>query len=63
MFANLVSVKAFGELEFWFSTIKVVTIILMIIAGLGIILFGFGNQGEESGISNLWKMVVSLLVA
>ena len=55
MFANLVSVKAFGELEFWFSTIKVVTIILMIIAGLGIILFGFGNQGEAIGISNLWK--------
>lgn len=55
MFANLVSVKAFGELEFWFSTIKVVTIILMIIAGLGIILFGFGNHGEAIGISNLWK--------
>lgn len=55
MLANLVSVKAFGELEFWFSTIKVVTIILMIIAGLGIILFGFGNQGEAIGISNLWK--------
>lgn len=55
MFANLVSVKAFGELEFWFSTIKVVTIILMIIAGLGIILFGSGNQGEAIGISNLWK--------
>ncbi|WP_066025148.1 amino acid permease [Enterococcus mundtii] len=55
MFANLVSVKTFGELEFWFSTIKVVTIILMIIAGLGIILFGFGNQGEAIGISNLWK--------
>lgn len=55
MFANLFSVKAFGELEFWFSTIKVVTIILMIIAGLGIILFGFGNHGEAIGISNLWK--------
>lgn len=55
MFANLVSVKAFGELEFWFSTIKVVTIILMIIAGLGIILFGLGNHGEAIGISNLWK--------
>lgn len=27
----------------------------MIIAGLGIILFGFGNHGEAIGISNLWK--------
>lgn len=53
--SNLVSVKAFGELEFWFSIIKVLTIILMIIAGLGIILFGFGNHGEAVGISNLWK--------
>lgn len=35
MLANLISVKAFGELEFWFSIIKVITIILMIIAGLG----------------------------
>jgi AAT family amino acid transporter len=55
MLANLVSVKAFGELEFWFSLIKVVTIILMIIAGLGVIFFGFGNHGVAVGISNLWK--------
>lgn len=55
MLANLVSVKAFGELEFWFSLIKVGTIILMIIAGLGVIFFGFGNQGVAVGISNLWK--------
>jgi len=52
--ANLVSVKMFGELEFWFSLIKVVTIILMIIVGLGVILFGFGNGGHPLGISNLW---------
>ncbi len=52
--ANLISVKMFGELEFWFALIKVVTIILMIIAGLGVILFGFGNHGNAVGISNLW---------
>ncbi|GEO75303.1 amino acid permease [Levilactobacillus namurensis] len=52
--ANLISVKMFGELEFWFALIKVVTIILMIIAGLGVILFGFGNGGHAVGISNLW---------
>lgn len=27
----------------------------MIIAGLGVIIFGFGNYGEAVGISNLWK--------
>lgn len=53
--ANLISVKMFGELEFWFALIKVVTIILMIIAGLGVILFGFGNGGHAVGISNLWS--------
>ena len=52
--ANLISVKMFGELEFWFALIKVVTIILMIIAGLGVILFGFGNGRHAVGISNLW---------
>ncbi|ULG74279.1 amino acid permease [Macrococcus brunensis] len=51
--ANLASVKAFGEFEFWFAMIKVVTIILMIVAGLGVILFGFGNGGNPIGFGNL----------
>lgn len=52
--ANLASAKAYGRLEFWFAMIKVVTIILMIVVGLLIILFGFGNHGQPIGISNLW---------
>lgn len=52
--ANLVSVKWFGEFEFWFAAVKVVTIILMIIAGLGLILFGIGNDFNPIGISHLW---------
>ncbi|WP_144510425.1 amino acid permease [Bacillus sp. FJAT-22090] len=52
--ANLVSVKSFGEFEFWFALIKIVTIVLMIIAGLGLILFGIGNGGHAIGLSNLW---------
>lgn len=52
--ANLISVKAFGEFEFWFASVKVVTIILMIVAGFGIIFFGLGNGGEPLGLSNLW---------
>ena len=47
------SVKAFGEFEFWFAMIKVVTIILMIVAGFGLIFFGFGNGGNAIGLSNL----------
>ncbi|WP_050184236.1 amino acid permease [Domibacillus robiginosus] len=53
--ANLVSVKSFGEFEFWFALIKIVTIILMIIAGFGLIFFGLGNGGDGIGISNLWS--------
>ncbi|GAX03642.1 amino acid permease [Secundilactobacillus pentosiphilus] len=52
--ANLVSVKMFGELEFWFALIKVVTIVLMIIVGLGLIVFGIGNHFHPIGISNIW---------
>ncbi|UJB18471.1 MULTISPECIES: amino acid permease [Lysobacter] len=51
---NLITVKAYGEFEFWFAMIKVVTIVVMILAGLGMIVFGFGNHGVATGISNLW---------
>ncbi|MEJ9230448.1 amino acid permease [Peribacillus butanolivorans] len=53
--ANLISVKSFGEIEFWFALIKIVTIILMIVAGFGLIFFGIGNGGEAIGLSNLWE--------
>lgn len=53
--ANMISVKNFGEVEFWFSLIKVLTIVVLIIAGIGIILFGFGNGGHAIGFSNIWK--------
>ncbi|HEY3424916.1 MAG TPA: amino acid permease, partial [Negativicutes bacterium] len=46
--------EVYGEFEFWFALIKVVTIVAMIVAGLGMILFGIGNAGMAIGISNLW---------
>ncbi|MGO4957064.1 amino acid permease [Luteococcus sp. Sow4_B9] len=52
---NLVSVKAFGEFEFWFALVKVAAIVAMIALGLAIILFGWGNGGDATGISNLWS--------
>jgi len=52
---NLISVRVFGEFEFWFALIKVVTILAMIIAGVAMILFGIGNGGTAIGISNLWS--------
>jgi amino acid transporter, AAT family len=52
---NFLAVKAYGELEFWFALIKIVTIIFMIVVGIGMILFGIGNGGIATGISNLWE--------
>ncbi|WP_312755912.1 amino acid permease [Rummeliibacillus suwonensis] len=52
---NLIAVKAFGEFEFWFAFIKVFAIIAMIVVGLGIILFGIGNDGIAVGFRNLWS--------
>lgn len=48
---NLGSVKLFGEAEFWFSIIKVVAIISMIIFGTYLLISGTG--GEQASISNL----------
>ncbi|MFD0050671.1 amino acid permease [Actinomycetes bacterium NPDC127524] len=53
--ANLISVKSFGEFEFWFSLIKVATILIMIVGGFGLIFFGFGNGGTPTGFANLWE--------
>ncbi|MGV8546163.1 amino acid permease, partial [Pseudomonas aeruginosa] len=51
---NLIAVRAFGEFEFWFALIKIVTILAMVVVGIGMIAFGFGNDGIATGISNLW---------
>jgi amino acid transporter, AAT family len=52
---NLAAVKAYGEFEFWFAMIKVVAIVLMIVIGGCMIVFGLGNHGQPIGISNLWS--------
>lgn len=51
--ANLAAVRLYGEIEFWFAMIKVTTIIVMIVVGLGVIFFGFGNGGQAIGFGNL----------
>ncbi|MEO3751817.1 amino acid permease [Streptomyces sp. B6B3] len=51
---NLISVKVFGEIEFWFSMIKVTAIIGMIVIGLGVLTLGVSDAGDEAAVSNLW---------
>lgn len=50
---NLISVKAYGEFEFWFALIKIATIIFFIFTGCAMIFFGIGNGGVAVGLSNL----------
>jgi L-asparagine transporter-like permease len=52
---NTIHVKAYGEFEFWFAIIKVLAIVGMIVFGIAVILFGVGNGGQPTGISNLWS--------
>ncbi|MFB9997845.1 Probable transport protein YifK [Providencia rustigianii] len=51
--ANLAAVRLYGELEFWFAMIKVTTIVVMILIGLGLIFFGLGNNFQPIGLGNL----------
>ncbi len=53
--ANMAAVKYYGEFEFWFALIKVVTILVMLFVGAAVIFFGFGNGGVPVGFSNLWS--------
>ncbi|OII64248.1 proline-specific permease ProY [Streptomyces sp. CC53] len=52
--ANLISVKLFGELEFWFSMVKVTAIIGMILICAGILTLGFSDAGDTASVSHLW---------
>ncbi|KZC25296.1 amino acid permease [Rhodanobacter thiooxydans] len=51
---NLMAVKVYGELEFWFALIKVLTVVAMIAGGCAMIWLGWGNGGKPIGLSNLW---------
>ncbi len=51
---NLTTVKVFGELEFWFASVKVAAIVGMIILG-GYILLTAGAE-SHSRVSNLWAL-------
>jgi AAT family amino acid transporter/D-serine/D-alanine/glycine transporter len=53
--ANMISVRMFGETEFWFAMIKVVAILTFIGTGIAIIAFGLGELGDQAAVSNLWS--------
>lgn len=52
---NMVAVSLFGELEFWFALIKVVSIIAFIIVGIYMILTHYKTSAGPASITNLWS--------
>ncbi|MFD1091107.1 amino acid permease [Providencia vermicola] len=51
---NFISVKGFGEAEYWFSLIKVTTVIIFIVVGV-LMIFGIMNGAENAGWHN-WEI-------
>jgi len=52
---NLLTVKLFGELEFWFALIKVITILALIIIGVILLVMGFKTDAGSVTVQNLWN--------
>ncbi len=53
---NLVTVRLFGELEFWFALIKIVAICALIVTGAGLVAWGFQSpNGSVASLANLWN--------
>lgn len=53
---NLLTVKLFGEVEFWFAIIKIVAIIALIIAGAYMVATHYTSPGGSvASISNIWS--------
>ncbi len=50
---NLLSVKLFGELEFWFSVIKVLAIVVFLVVGIGLLIGGTKIGSAPASVANL----------
>nr|WP_194723758.1 amino acid permease [Noviherbaspirillum malthae] len=51
---NMLHVRLFGEMEFWFSIIKVGAIVSMIL--FGSYLLATGEGGPQAAVTNLWQL-------
>ncbi|CEF17744.1 D-serine D-alanine glycine transporter [Staphylococcus xylosus] len=52
---NLLSTRLFGELEFWFAIIKVVTIVALIIIGIVMIVMAYQTPFGHASFSNIYN--------
>ena len=55
LITNLLNVGLFGELESWFSMIKVVAILALIVVGFGLTIFHYHVGGSTASVSNLYS--------
>ncbi|NEN76283.1 amino acid permease [Pelistega sp. NLN82] len=53
---NLLTVKLFGEVEFWFALIKVIAIIALVFVGIYLLMTGFVDPttGIQASVTHLW---------
>ena len=52
---NIVTVKMFGELEFWFAIIKIVAIVALIVTGIVLVAMHYPSPGGgNAALSNIW---------
>ncbi|NIJ37704.1 AAT family amino acid transporter/D-serine/D-alanine/glycine transporter [Sphingopyxis panaciterrae] len=52
---NRLAVRLFGEFEFWLTSIKIVTIVILIVGGAAMAALHLGPDGQEADIANLWN--------
>ncbi len=53
---NLPTVKAFGEIEFWFALIKIIAIVALIVVGLVMVFSAFPlPSGATASFANIWN--------
>ncbi len=52
---NLLSVRIFGEVEYWFSALKVLAVVIFMVFGALIVTTGVFNGGHALGFINLWN--------
>ncbi len=52
---NLLTARLFGELEFWFAIIKIVTIVGLIVVGIFLVMINYKTPFGHASFSNIWS--------
>ena len=47
---NMIAVKWFGEIEFWFSLVKVAALVIFLVVGVALLVIGYPVDGHDTGL-------------